>query len=104
MVFRAAGEGPGLTWHAPNPFPGFATRPSLHPLVPRLSRPLSFPYPKARQAWQLLCPLLEEARAELRQFDWVTGQKGSLQLSPVSSHLREGVPFEVQNPRPPLKT
>lgn len=63
-----------------------------------------FPSPKARQAWQLLYPLLTRARAKLRQFDWVTGAKGSLQLPPVSSHLREGVPFEVQNPRPPLKT
>lgn len=63
-----------------------------------------FPSPKARQAWQLPYPLLTKARAKLRQFDWVTGAKGSLQLSPVSSHLREGVPFEVQNPRPPLKT
>lgn len=39
------GEGPGLTWHTPNPFPGLATQPSLHPLVPRLSRPLSFSIP-----------------------------------------------------------
>lgn len=41
---------------SPTHFPGLATQPSLHPLVPRLSRPLLFPCPEARQPWQLPSP------------------------------------------------
>lgn len=68
----------------PTHFPGLVTQPSLRPLVPRLSRPLLFPCPEAKQPWQLPYPRPVKARARLRQFELGSGAEG---LTPAASCL-----------------